>query len=424
MHTVFRIGELELIEDRLWFVNLTSTNDDDEQLHRLTEYIRTETKELTAKHRLGVMMIKMGEFDNAQLLFQTLLETESNDDWADQAHLHQQLGSVLQSKGDGLQALSNYYKTLQLIQINNISDYPLVATTYNHIALQQNFSEFKQSDLAITYNNIGAAFQSKGEDNNALLHYEKSLNILEKSLPSTHPDIATALNNIGTLYYRMGDLENAQRYHLKALQIQEKVLTPTHIHLAATYNNLGLVHDLMGDHSSALLFFEKALRIRQAVLPCNHLSIAETYDTIGGVHRFMGDYPTAISYHTKSLEIKIAILPSNHLDLCTTYNSIGLACKLSGDYATGLSYYEKQLVGDYSIASTYYEKALEIQQKMLPSNHLDLATTYINIGSIHYTLGYFTKAFSYYKQALNIRQNMLPSIHSDQATAFKCIGDV
>ncbi|CAF2149667.1 unnamed protein product [Rotaria magnacalcarata] len=133
MHTVFRIGELELIEDRLWFVNLTSTNDDDEQLHRLTEYIRTETKELTAKHRLGVMMIKMGEFDNAQLLFQTLLETESNDDWADQAHLHQQLGSVLQSKGDGLQALSNYYKTLQLIQINNISDYPLVATTYNHI---------------------------------------------------------------------------------------------------------------------------------------------------------------------------------------------------------------------------------------------------------------------------------------------------
>ncbi|CAF4584779.1 unnamed protein product, partial [Rotaria magnacalcarata] len=58
----------------------------------------------------------MGEFDKAQLLFQILLETVPNDDCTGQAYLHQQLGSTLQFKGDGLQALSNYYKTLQLIQ--------------------------------------------------------------------------------------------------------------------------------------------------------------------------------------------------------------------------------------------------------------------------------------------------------------------
>ena len=69
-------------------------------------------------------------------------------------------------------------------------------------------------------------------------------------------------------------------------------------------------------------------------------------------------------------------------------------------------------------------KPLEIQRNVLRCNHPNLATTYCNIGSVHYTLGDFPTASSHYKQALHIRQNALPSNHPEQVTVFKCIVDV
>ncbi len=45
MHTVFRIGKIQQIQNRLWQVQLILTSsDNDEQLQRLTDHIRYETR--------------------------------------------------------------------------------------------------------------------------------------------------------------------------------------------------------------------------------------------------------------------------------------------------------------------------------------------------------------------------------------------
>lgn len=44
MHTVFRIGNIQQIQERLWQVQLILTSDNDEQLKRLTDHIRYETR--------------------------------------------------------------------------------------------------------------------------------------------------------------------------------------------------------------------------------------------------------------------------------------------------------------------------------------------------------------------------------------------
>jgi tetratricopeptide (TPR) repeat protein len=323
MHTVFRIGEIEPIEDRLWYLKLTLTNDSDEQLTGLTDYIRCETKELTNHHRLGTLMIKMGEFEKAQQFFQNLLATTPTDDWSLLARLHQQLGSVYQSKGNTTLALTNYDKSLQFTQNNPSSVYPLLAMNYNHIGesydwtndystalsyfekaleLQQKNVSTSFSDMAITYNNIGDVNKSIGNFTTALLYYQRALEFLEKTLPSTHPDIANTLNSMGTLYVLMGDFPNAQLHHQKALNIQQKALPSTHTDLVTTYSNLGSVYDLMGDYSNALLSYERTLEIRQKILPSNHSYIANTYNNIGGVYRSLSNYSTALSYHEKALE--------------------------------------------------------------------------------------------------------------------------
>ena len=69
MHSIFRIEQIKQIKEnhRLWQVNLILTSDNDAQLHVLTERIRQETFPcLRGWHRLGVLLIKLGEFDTGK----------------------------------------------------------------------------------------------------------------------------------------------------------------------------------------------------------------------------------------------------------------------------------------------------------------------------------------------------------------------
>ena len=71
MSSIFR-GRVLQIEssERLWEVELTLTSDSDPQLRMLTEYIKKETLTgPTGWHRLGQLLLKMGEFDNQQVYY-------------------------------------------------------------------------------------------------------------------------------------------------------------------------------------------------------------------------------------------------------------------------------------------------------------------------------------------------------------------
>jgi uncharacterized protein HemY len=73
MHTIFRIEGINQIDNdnRLWCVKLTLTNDNNQQLNVLTERMRQETDGSTEWHRLGQLLMKLGEFDKAQQVFAT-----------------------------------------------------------------------------------------------------------------------------------------------------------------------------------------------------------------------------------------------------------------------------------------------------------------------------------------------------------------
>jgi hypothetical protein len=113
MHTIFRIGNIKQIKTRLWLVNLTLTSDNDEQLTQLTEHMRKTTQGPTGLHRLGTLMIKMGEFNKAEEIFITLLNTTTNNDRKQLASLQNQLGYINDEKGDLTNALLHYRQSLE-----------------------------------------------------------------------------------------------------------------------------------------------------------------------------------------------------------------------------------------------------------------------------------------------------------------------
>jgi tetratricopeptide (TPR) repeat protein len=207
MHSVFRIGQVKQIDknDRLWQVDLTLTSDNDPQLHALTKCMQEETEDSTGWLRLGQLMIKLSHFDQAEELYEILLQQTTNE--GEKAHLFHQLGVIKYGQEKYAEAIEFYEKALEIEQKTLPANHP---------------------DLATSYDNIGAVYDNMGEYPKALSYYEKALEIRQKTLPANHPDLASSYNNIGLVYYNMGEYSKALSYVERALDIRQRSLPPNH----------------------------------------------------------------------------------------------------------------------------------------------------------------------------------------------------
>ncbi|CAF1432297.1 unnamed protein product [Adineta steineri] len=374
MHTVFRIGDIQPMygNNNLYQVNLTLTNDNDEDLRTLSDLIRQDTfPDKEGWYRLGLLLIKMGQCNKAQEVYEVLLNQTTNE--SDKEHIYHQLGRIKSNQGEYSEALT-YHETA--------------------LAIRQQFLPPSHPDLGMSYNNIGLVYYNMGDYPKALSYFENSLAIWQQSLPSNHPHLGSSYNNIGLMYDSMGDYLKALSSHERALAIKQQSLPFNHPALAASYNNIALVHNNMGDYSKALSYFEKNLVIQQQSLPTNHPHLAGSYNNIGMVYYNMADYPKALSYYEKGLVIRHQSLPSSHLDLGDSYMGIGNVYRNMGDYPKALS---------------YYEKALTIRQQSLPFNHPDLGASYNNMGLVYESMDNYSKAHSFYERAVQIGEQSSPT---------------
>jgi tetratricopeptide (TPR) repeat protein len=420
MHSIFRIGQIKQIDgnNRLWQVDLILTSDLDRQLHALTEHIRKETfPHMKGWYRLGQLLMKLGQFDKAQEVYEAMLAQTTDD--REEASIYHQLGWIKNNQEEYADAIRFYEKSIEINEKTLPPNHPDLATSYGNIgSVYDNMGEYSKAlsfheksieiyektlppnhpHLATSYSNIGRVYDNMGEYSKAFSFQEKAFEIREKTLPPNHPHLATSYSNIGRVYDNMGEYSKAFSFHEKALEIDEKTLLPNHPNLAISYSNIGSVYDKMGEYSKALSFHEKALEIDEKTLLPNHPNLAISYSNIGSVYDKMGEYSKALSFHEKVLEIEEKTLPPNHPDLAVSYNNIG-------------GVYDE--MGDYSKVLSFYEKALEIREKTLPPNHPHLATSYSNIGSVYDKMGEYSKALSFYQHALDIGQDSLPTNHPD-----------
>ncbi|CAF2718673.1 unnamed protein product [Rotaria sp. Silwood2] len=244
---------------------------------------------------------------------------------------------------------------------------------------------------------MGSLLSKLGENDKAEQLYRMLLN-----QASDETAKAAYYNNLGMLRNDQGKHNEALVLYQKALDIKEKSLSPNHSDFAAAYNNIALAYENMGEYSKAVSSYERSLEIQKIAIPPNHPDLASSYNNIGSVYSSMGEYLNALSSHQRSLEIRKIALPSNHPDLAKSYNNIGSAYSNMGEYSKALS---------------SYERSLEIQKIALPPNHPDLASSYNNIGLLHDNMGEYSKALSYYEKAQEILRKSLPSVHP-------CIADV
>ena len=182
MHSVFRIGQVQSIDEShgIWRVELTLTSDNDPQLNALTEHMQEATRGSTGWSRLGKLMVKMGHFNKAKELYETLLKETTNES-----------GKIAM-----LTCL------LQIAELQG--NYREAITTYEIIdGYTKNFPSH-DSDLAILYTNIGLVYENMGDYTKALSYYEEAFKLDQKIYPPNHASMSDSYNNIGSVYCHMG----------------------------------------------------------------------------------------------------------------------------------------------------------------------------------------------------------------------------
>jgi tetratricopeptide (TPR) repeat protein len=418
MHSVFRIGQVKQIDgnNRLYQVELTLTSDSDPQLHALTERIREETYPgEEGWYRLGQVLIKLGEFNKAQQVYDVLLSQTSNA--FGNPGIYFQLGWIKSNQGEYEKAIAYYENLLEINERTLSLNHSQLASSYNNIGLAYNkmgkYSkalsfhekalEIRQQilppihpNLATSYNNIGKVHDNMGQYSKALSCFEKALTIWQEIHPSNHPDLAISHGNIGAEYVNIGKYSEALSHFQRTHEIRKRVLPSNHPDLAASYNNIGMVYGNLGEYSKAVSYFEEALEIVQKTVSPNHPDLATFYNNIGGMYDKIGEYWKALFYFQIAYVIRRKILSPNHPYLAASYNNIGFV------------YYK---MGKYSKALSYYEKALKIFLKTLSPNHPNLAICYNNIGGLYQRIGNCPKALSCYERALEIGKQSLPENH-------------
>jgi tetratricopeptide (TPR) repeat protein len=344
MHTVFRIGNITPMNEnhRLFQVALTLTNNNEKDLQMLTDCIREETfPNFKGWYRLGLVLIKMAQYEEAQLIYEFMLEEENEEN--EKGPIYGQLGWIKYNQGKHFEAIIFYEKALKIYEKNFPPNHPY---------------------LGGCYNNIGNAYFNINECSKAFSSYKKALEIQRQSLPHDHPDLAMSYTNIGSVYTTMGEYSNALSSHRKGLEIYEKILPPNHPNLAACYINIGLIYETISECSQALLYYKKAIEIQQESLLHDHPDLATSYNNIGNVYVAMDEHAKAFSSYEKALEIRRQSLPHDHPDLAMSFNNIG-------------NLYD--IIGEYSKAYLFYKNAVDIAQHSLPPDHPDLQGYIMNL---------------------------------------------
>ena len=242
--------------------------------------------------------------------------------------------------------------------------------------------------IAISYNNIGQVWFSKGEYDKALENYEKGFAIKSKILGIDHIELSASYGNIGSVWYFKEDYEKTVYYYEKNLNIRLKNQGEEHSSVATSYNNLGMTWFKRENTDLAMQYHEKALAIRLKTLGNENPLVASTYNNIGQTWNKKGDYDKAIIYYSKSLQIRLKTLGSNHPDLARTYNNMGNTLVKKGDF-------EKAIEN--------FANCLAIYLKTLGGDHPSVAILYYNIGEMHESKGEYEKALEHYVLSSQIR---------------------
>jgi tetratricopeptide (TPR) repeat protein len=204
-------------------------------------------------------------------------------------------------------------------------------------------------------------------DSAAIKYFEKALTINLNKLGPDHPKIDRDLNNLGHAWQTKGDYDKAIEYFEKALAANLKKFGPDHANVARDWGNLGSAWQQKGNYYKAINYLEKALASNLKNFGPDHRNVANDWYSLGEAWEAKGEYDKAIKYYEKALASNRKTFGSKSPYLTFVLNNLGNAWQKKGEYAKAKKYYEKVLKIYRTNGLEPYARKMEEKIRSLPS---------------------------------------------------------
>ena len=189
-----------------------------------------------------------------------------------------------------------------------------------------------------------------------------------------------SIYQIGKIYQKNNELDSALTYFNKSLKYFNTAEKKSDV-----YQEIGMVHFYKNDFEKTLENFKISLNYAKKTEKDSIL--ARRYSDIGVVYDYLGAFDKSIENYYKALAVFERV--SDKPAMAKIYNNLAII-------------YQNR--GQTKIAFDFYDKSLKLKKQTNPSPIL-IATTYLNIGTLHKDVGAYKEAMSYFYKALPILKN-------------------
>ncbi len=266
---------------------------------------------------------------------------------------HNNLGVALAHRGQGDEAIAHYKKSLQLMP-----------------------------DQPETYNNLGLALVDRGQIDEAIADYGKALEL--------RPVYPKAEYNLGLALAGRGNFDEAIVHYCAALKFKQDDDAEAHYNLGLALSHRGQVNEAITQYRLAL------------VVKPDH---AQAHSNLGNALARRGQADEAIAEYRRALAIKP--------DLAEAHNNLGLGLAGRGQVDEAIAEYRQALAIKRDFAEAHYnfgnaltgqrkfDEALAQYRQALEIKS-DYADAHYNFGSILAGCGKLDEAMAHFQQALRV----------------------
>jgi CHAT domain-containing protein len=206
----------------------------------------------------------------------------------------------------------------------------------------------------------------------------------------------------------LGDCEKAQEVIRRATQLAKENFKPVSPELADSYYYMARTCACTRVHDEGIGYLNKSIALKRNLYG-EGTEVAFDYDFIGYFYTNIGKHDSAFYYLDKALQIRQKKLPPDDIELANTLYNIGRN-------------HENQFELDKALY--YHDRALTIRQVKLDPEHESLANSLHQIGSAYQKLGNYDRAIDYCNQALAISIKAFGPIHTNVAANYMTIGNL
>ena len=258
--------------------------------------------------------------------------------------------------------------------------------------------------------------ESSGSKRNPFVHrseYDEGMDYFRTPLrlnDSSRSVDGTILFNLGRVSHNQGSFDDAlclYKRSLKALELWSS--RDVDLTLAVLFG-IGHIQYIRGDHVDALKTYMTSLSLARSSFGEDSLEVAACHNCIAVLHYIMpnGDSDSALEALQGALRRRRIELGVDHLDVGTTWNNVGRI------------YFQQ---GRYDEAMEAYYEALRVR-RLCQGDSVDVAATLFNIGQVYHQQGDRDRALQLYQEFLRLAKVHFGEYHRDICIVTTCIGQV